>query len=87
MPTLNDLSPVTLGYVLGNIAARSGGTVPGRVLALTTELHQRGELETLLDELDPELATALGFLINVEHSRAKYPRAQRAALNADTGGS
>ena len=85
---ITDLSSPVLAYMLGNIAAGRRGTVPGRAVALAAELHSRGDLDRLLDELDPDLATALRFLLSVDHGRARYPKAPRPALNnADTSGS
>lgn len=69
-------SPVALAYMLGNLAARGGGAVPGRVYALAAALEETGDLAALLSELDPALAGALATLISTERSRMKFgPRA------------
>ncbi|ADX31979.1 DNA repair protein [Tsukamurella phage TPA2] len=69
-------SPVTIAYMLGNLAARGGGAVPGRMLALAAVLSDSGDLSTIFDELDPSLAAALATLITTEQSKAKFgPRA------------
>ena len=62
--------------MLGNLAARGGGAVPGRLFALAVALDATGDLDPLLAELDHSLAATLVTLINVERSRAKFgPRA------------
>lgn len=66
------IAPVALAYMLGNLAARGGGAVPGRMIALANALHETGDLEPLLADLDPALASTLTTLLNVEHSRAKF---------------
>lgn len=58
--------------MLGNLAARGGGAVPGRMLALAAVLDGSGDLSTIFDELDPSLASALATLITAEQSKAKY---------------
>lgn len=75
-PPASPPSPVTVAYMLGNLAARGGGAVPGRMIALAQLLADSGDLTTIFDELDPSLAAALATLISTEQSKAKFgPRA------------
>lgn len=50
---------LVLGYCLGN--PQRVGTA-GRVSALCAELRRRGEYDTLIDTLDPALASAITLL-------------------------
>lgn len=63
-PDLSQLSTVAICYALGMFAAKGADArTPGRVAALSDELRRRGHWDTLLADLGPDQAAALGMLV------------------------
>lgn len=69
---LSTLSTPALCFALGSATRTPTDRDYDRAILVAGELHGRGQLQPLLDSLEPDLRAALGMVLHTADARRRY---------------